>query len=824
MCATNVCARHRASRTNRARWVLPASALVLTVTASALAGVWWPPQSAEYEIARPDCPQEVWQGYAGPVVEPIPEPHNCRLYGAIGSDLPDGSLGANLLTDTYSLHNLSATANIDGWGIAYYPDFGSVATFERGPIRAANDPDFDTAVGSIDASEPAITLAHIRLCTSKCCVPGEELVPDPHPFYHTFHGQTWSFEHNGGVSRTRLWGDGTGDGGLLDEDFLAANPPNCSGVEFCAPCYVVEDGVVVFDEVVDSELYFLYVMQEIEAHGWNVPAGIAAAVNAMIDDGEGGGMNFLLSNGENLWAFRKGGAYYSLHYYWECGYAAVASQVPDPAAAGWLPLSSLDLLDMTSGEVIAVDEEDFAEQIVDCAFEDSADSAALRANGGGQDWYESINNVPTILTLDTADIGGNATKKAALKNYGVAGRACLTQEFTEPQTDFVQFECDMYIDRIEDRVDYDRTAAIFIGDDHVSIANPPCGTANERFVCLSFYDPTPGAGDDDLELRARTEVGQSYTVTSQWTELADDLSYDTWYRVRVVLDVPNGTYNVYLNDILVGHRVPKYPGYNSNSVSHVSFWADSMARGDFYVDGVYATTYNAPPPSITGTITWPNGMPAPYVTVLCRSLHCNGSWEVLTDENGYYEFDVPADVYEIRASRRAVCTSYVRNDCPLTYNGCDPLTVDLQLVANGGLILCPMWICDEEYEDRDFDFEDAPAKDDGGVGEEVRYEPGVQGVIHWNCGVPLEVAPYVEVKAKVVCMPTTYTVQADENGYFWLPLPEGRYNLSAKIRINGTWYYGLACGVVVDGPPETRNMTLRTVLPYVCADCEIADW
>ncbi|MDH7564232.1 MAG: PKD domain-containing protein [Candidatus Bathyarchaeota archaeon] len=50
--------------------------------------------------------------------------------------------------------------------------------------------------------------------------------------------------------------------------------------------------------------------------------------------------------------------------------------------------------------------------LVDSLFNDSADSADLRADGVGQDWYESRNQNPSLLFLDENDIGGNVGKKA----------------------------------------------------------------------------------------------------------------------------------------------------------------------------------------------------------------------------------------------------------------------------------------------------------------------------------------------------------------------------------------------------------------------------
>ena len=113
----------------------------------------------------------------------------CRLYGVIADNLPDGMLEAHLITDPNSLSVLSSVHR-DGWGFSYYPDYSTTPTLERGAIRAWNDPDYTTVVNQINSTEPKITLAHIRACTSGCCDEGGDSIANPHPFYRTKNGKT----------------------------------------------------------------------------------------------------------------------------------------------------------------------------------------------------------------------------------------------------------------------------------------------------------------------------------------------------------------------------------------------------------------------------------------------------------------------------------------------------------------------------------------------------------------------------------------------------------------------------------------------------------
>ena len=128
----------------------------------------------------------------------------CRLYGAISDDLPDGFLQGQLVDEPNSLKNLAESGHVDGWGIAFYPDYGAWPSIDRGAQRAFTDPAYDATVALLDASEPVITIAHIRHCTSGCCDHGGETIPNPHPFYRDKNGKRWIFAHNGGVAGSLL--------------------------------------------------------------------------------------------------------------------------------------------------------------------------------------------------------------------------------------------------------------------------------------------------------------------------------------------------------------------------------------------------------------------------------------------------------------------------------------------------------------------------------------------------------------------------------------------------------------------------------------------
>ena len=266
----------------------------------------------------------------------------CRLYGIIGSALPADLLQTQLITAPNSLEALSHS-QLDGWGVAYYPQYGDEPVIERGATRAFNDPDYDAAVAEIDASLPQITVVHIRTCSSGCCSHGTDTIPDPHPFYREKNGKIWTFVHNGGVDKTRMTG--------LLGDYLVANPPNGSDLPACDP----SDPKMV----VDSELYFLFVLKMIEENGWNAVRGISAAITAMVTAGETGAINFILSDGETIWAFRRGSSAYTLYYRnGSMGtpdrYAAVASQYPTATQGSWVMITDYQLVVLTRNAAPAV--------------------------------------------------------------------------------------------------------------------------------------------------------------------------------------------------------------------------------------------------------------------------------------------------------------------------------------------------------------------------------------------------------------------------------------------------------------------------------------
>ncbi|GAG54027.1 unnamed protein product, partial [marine sediment metagenome] len=86
--------------------------------------------------------------------------------------------------------------------------------------------------------------------------------------------------------------------------------------------------------------------------------GIGTAVNELIDNGEAG-MNFLLSDGDTLWAFRKPQLsthtlFYRYYNNTDGVYSAVASEYPSSSQGDWLAISEDNLVVLTADAAPAV--------------------------------------------------------------------------------------------------------------------------------------------------------------------------------------------------------------------------------------------------------------------------------------------------------------------------------------------------------------------------------------------------------------------------------------------------------------------------------------
>lgn len=188
----------------------------------------------------------------------------CRLLGLVANKPVDLSFSLERFKE-FSIKNP------DGWGIGWYKN-DSAHVFKES-IPAEKSGEFPKLQKEVTSN---IIIAHVRKSTGGA--------PPSKMNSHPFEYKNWLFAHNGYVDREYLLS-------LLSEEYRSK-----------------------LKGETDSEVYFYWILQNIEEHE-NVIAGIKQAIKQVIGK-KYGGLNFLLSNGEILYAFRYSShsrSYYSLY-------------------------------------------------------------------------------------------------------------------------------------------------------------------------------------------------------------------------------------------------------------------------------------------------------------------------------------------------------------------------------------------------------------------------------------------------------------------------------------------------------------------------------
>jgi predicted glutamine amidotransferase len=508
-------------------------------------------------------PAAVWDT-SYKVVLHLSEMHECRMWGMVSDSLPHDVVQSHLITDQDSLRELSY-GNQDGWGLAWYA--GADPEIRRGDDPAYSDPEFDAAANDMADSGATIGVGHVRAASSG--TPSD--IPNPHPFMREKGGRWWAFTHNGYISKPAV----KALINSIDPDYLSENPPTVGDWD-------------IENSYVDSDLYMVYVLLCIEQSNWDVLTGISMAASS-VPSGSG---NFLLTDGTTIWGFVNG---QSLSYYYQSAsptYSVVASQPPDPYQSGWVSLSNYNLviLSKNNAPTVISDIRQY-NLLVDATFDASTNSTALRTDGTGQDWYESRSDVPALLYLDEANVGGNTGKKAGF-TADSDGNAYVTQEFGAPQTGTFSVQWNIYVDSILDISQTDRAGWMMIGDNfdtsqasRLTPNNPPL----ERFVYMAFAHEG-GATEGTMDLVAKT-AGEDF---DEHTIIASGLNLKQWYTIKVICDVAAKSYDVFVDDVFMDTFVSDFA---RGSVTHISFAQWNDGAGAFYVDNVYA-----PAPSASYTL------------------------------------------------------------------------------------------------------------------------------------------------------------------------------------------------------------------------------
>ncbi|MCA9401143.1 MAG: class II glutamine amidotransferase [Candidatus Omnitrophica bacterium] len=244
----------------------------------------------------------------------------CRLWAVI-SEVDQGPLVQRHLTEEPKCLFSLGEEYPDGWSLVYYDKYQPVII--RGGQPANLDPEFPKAVKKLKKKKSHIYLGHLRKASSGC----RDGALNPHPFARSFANKQWLFMHNGGIEKKILMD-------LIGDDYLEKFPPQA------CPDDPPESWV-------DSELYFLWIMKNIMMEG-NVYKGMVQALKKVYENvpNENRYLNFVLTDGEKIWAFRKGNELY-YKYRVRPNLTVIASTIPDPYERDWIPFTENALMEFT---------------------------------------------------------------------------------------------------------------------------------------------------------------------------------------------------------------------------------------------------------------------------------------------------------------------------------------------------------------------------------------------------------------------------------------------------------------------------------------------
>ena len=168
-----------------------------------------------------------------------------------------------------------ATDNPDGWGVAWYNEYGTQIIKEARPVdRSRLARSFMEDLGA----RSRIFVSHIRLATA-----GEAGYVNTHPFYRRFDNKTWVFAHNG----------------TIDPDQLSFPP-----------------GEFIPIGTTDSELIFCSLLswlkyQELPLTNRN---DFILLHEKLLEINRLGELNLLFSDGTHLFAYHDRSGYVGLHF------------------------------------------------------------------------------------------------------------------------------------------------------------------------------------------------------------------------------------------------------------------------------------------------------------------------------------------------------------------------------------------------------------------------------------------------------------------------------------------------------------------------------
>lgn len=309
------------------------------------------------------------------------------------------------------------------------------------------------------------------------------------------------------------------------------------------------------------------------------------------------------------------------------------------------------------------------EVLVNGDFATETDSASLRSNDTGQDWYESRADTPpngaNQLTLDETDVAGNATKKAKITGT-TSYNTYLTQALPSAvSSGDITIQWDTYIDSVINSTN-DNSDFIFLGIDDGG-TNGPNSRDAERWAIIGWRKDGGGTtGSVNLVYKRVGDALSNLPIASS------TLAFDQWYTMKIVGHLDTNTYDIYVDDML---QVSGVTAYTNVDPTYISFATWNDGAGVFYVDNVsfddgtilqptftqnkYRWYANAD--SITPTDPWPVGG-----TNLAENVTIGGANKPSTDnvlrlrmsvQNSIAQLATNAQDFKLQFGTGATCSS-----------------------------------------------------------------------------------------------------------------------------------------------------------------------
>jgi hypothetical protein len=250
-------------------------------------------------------------------------------------------------------------------------------------------------------------------------------------------------------------------------------------------------------------------------------------------------------------------------------------------AMAWLALGLCTLLSPVARVAVpAARAQAVTPMIVDGDFEKTMGGTGLRGLEKPRGWYESRGDGvkgPKLVQLSKKAIAGNATKKAFFKASRKLN-AYLSQAFPGPQTGSFSLQWDILVRRILPKPN--RSAYMLVGNDAVT-GKGPNATGSERFVFLAFENAAP---------KGKLNLVAMETASGKSRVVVPGLNADTWYTVKVDIDVAGRSYAVSVPGVTAAPvTVKAFEAKEKtvpSSLTHISFATWNDGPGTFFIDNV----------------------------------------------------------------------------------------------------------------------------------------------------------------------------------------------------------------------------------------------